>query len=252
MPRRAPRRQLSLEVASQRLAERIELGRALLTRAKSKVLEARDEFSKLRSDCTKWQDYNYTMLRTMFDVNEVAFTYWNSMRPNISALSHLNRPLVVESLHLQLQCLVTILEQLHLYQPAKAGPESSDFDQTPSRGVSISIQGSTIGTFNLGEVLGNIQTHVGAVIGPSVEPFRAAITRVAQAVAQDSALVDRQQAILEHLDHLVDLAELPAERRKLSVVRSILATIETSLRVGVYAPHVLANCKPDLMKFFGI
>src|SRR5438445_9660032 len=104
--------------------------------------------------------------------------------------------------------LETIVETLPTYDRARN--ENEETIQTrPSRPgtVNITMHGGTLGQVNLGQVRGNIETHVNAVTGPSAAEFQAAVKAVAEAVGKDPKLNEREQGeYLEGLDYVAEEA----------------------------------------------
>lgn len=254
--RRPPRLKAAREDAERRLTERITFGRQLLARLSPSMLVAPGTFDAVKADVEKWASFNATLLETLVDTDEIANTY--GLTTMLGFGSHYDTAAVIlrkrqESLREQVTYLESVLERLELYETAI--PSNADTRRTLSglhETVHLTIKDSTVGTLNLGEILGDIKTHVNQVTGPSAESFKAAITAVSEAVVRDADLASQRKAILEHLDELTEKAKQPPSQRKLSTIKSLFGFIRDAISTGTEAAKVLEGHGVDITSFFGI
>lgn len=254
--RRPPRLKVAREDAERRLTERITLGHQLLARLSPTMLVAPGTFDAVKADIHKWRKFNGALLEVLFDTDEIANAYGYTTMLGIS--SHYdNHPVILrkmdESLREQVTYLESVVERLELYEPAP--PSGTTTNRSLSRlheTVHLTIKDSTVGTLNLGEILGDIKTHVNQVTGPSAESFKEAITAVSEAVARDTSLANQRKAILEHLDELAEKAKQPPSQRKLSTIKSLFGFIRDAISTGTEAANALEEHGVDITSFFGI
>jgi hypothetical protein len=223
------------EVAKTKLDERIRLGQEL-QESVSRVAFMRGTAQRMEADVDKWHGVNRELLRSLFDNDEVAETYGfarhiymvSSYDTEGVRLVRVNKNLSSCS-----SALETVIETLPTYD--RASEEATDIDARPVRPapVNITIRGGTVGQVNLGQVQGNIETHVSAVTGPSAAEFKAAVKAFAEAVAKDRKLGERERGeVLEGLDYIAEEASKPPSQRRMTVLQRTIQQLPTLLSLA--------------------
>jgi hypothetical protein len=241
------------EDAQSQLMAGIERGRAL--QRQSGVGVSLDQFE---AEASKWHDYNFEMLRAMFTTLELANDYsyatpsW--MRsPYTTAAERYRRTQV--SIERQVTNLESVIERLPWFEIAStSSPQAAESTPAPRyRDIHIHIESSTVGQLNLGQVIGSIETHLKAVIGPSAEDLSRAVTALVEAIAADKKLTDNaKREAIENVDLLASAAaELP-EKRTLGPVKAVLAATASLLASGNSAITIWQAAERLFRAHFGI
>src|SRR2546428_5490053 len=153
--------------------------------------------------------------------------------------------------------LRTIVKKLPLYDPVSDSPNG---DAAPTIGPSrpkparVAIYNyGPVGTLNTGQVLGDIHSHVSAVTGVSAEAFREAIEKFAESIAHNQELSDEnRQLVLESIDVAAEEAARPPEKRRLGVVRAMLAAVPGAIAVSGGAIEAWHAYGPTILAQFGL
>src|SRR2546425_4993238 len=241
--------------AANLLRGRIDAGQALLTKFTPSAI-----FSGLgawEADISKWGDFNSELLRALFTTPEVAgeYSYANPilMRANYDNSSDRFGRLR-QSVEKQLTSLESILDKLTLYEvEAPTGPPSGHPGQPAQyRDVHIHIAGSTVGQLNLAPVVGNIETHLNTVNGPTASELKVVVANLVEAVVADEELsAVAKKDTLENIDYLSEAAATPVSMRKLPVVKAVVASTAAILAASSHAATVWEAARPVLQQFFG-
>lgn len=248
------RRRFSVEDTATALDAQIESGSGIRSQLNAPFVANLD---KVETDARMWFDYNYELLRRRFTTDEVADEYHNS-RPHYmrSVYDNPNRRYVQlqDSLDRQLTKLRSIRQRLQLYEIEEdQAPQVTEVATPRYRDVHIHIEGSTVGQLNLGHVVGNIETHLSAVSGPSADELRTVVTELVQAIVADEKLTAAIKAdALDNIDFLTEAAATPSGARRLSVVRAVLYWMGWALGAGGSGVLVWGAAEPVLHRFFGI
>ncbi len=119
--------------------------------------------------------------------------------------------------------------------------------------VHIHIEGSTVGQLNLGQVVGNIETHLNAVSGATADELKSIVAQLVEAVAADERLSEGDKRdVLLNIDYLSEEAAAPTGVRKLWVVKAVLYWMGWTLGAGGSAVTVWEAAHPVLHRFFGV
>lgn len=208
----------------------------------------------------KWDRYNAELLRSIFDTPELASSYEMAggtwiITHDESEFDRLER--MRSSLRQEIADLESVVERLELYDLTTEAP--AEEPATPPRRreastqTTINIYGGNVGSVALGDVVGNINAHVANVSGPDAAPFRKAVDEFVTALAEDSQLPETRRAeVLEHIDFAVEAASQPPGKRRLPIIRTVLASIAPALEVSAGAVEAWNRCGPTILRFFGI
>ncbi len=199
----------------------------------------------VENDIRRWSSFNSELLGGLFDTEEVAHDYgWSG---GFGGGSVYDAPAVVlrrlrQSVADRVSHLEGIRERIEagLYERAPSeggelphhrgtGPTSRQpFTQGPIFNI------GTVGTLNTGEVLGNIHSHLSGVTGsPSADAFREAIEAFSKVIAQANELPDEIKAeVLESLDLVAESATHPPVKRRMTVLRKVLASLPETLALS--------------------
>jgi hypothetical protein len=133
----------------------------------------------------------------------------------------------------------------------RQGPVPSPTEATPN--IHISIYGGTVGTLNLGQVIGGIETHVNAVTGGSADQFKLAVKQIVESVQRDESLTQSAKAaVLEHVEYLAEAAASPPPNRKLSVITRVVGGIGEATGAASDARGVWNTWSPTVRRFFSL
>ena len=151
--------------------------------------------------------------------------------------------------------LESVIQKLDWYEvalDAESTPEARPI-AARYRDLHIHIEGSTVGQLNLGPVIGNIETHLNAIQGPSADEVKALIKDLVEQVLQDKELAaETKRDAIESIEFLSASAAEPPEERRLSVVKAVLEATAGLLNAGGSAIVVWQAAEPILHKFFGL
>jgi len=137
-----------------------------------------------------------------------------------------------------------------LHQDARHAAMMRRMDE--SRAVKITLNASQIGTLNLGNIVGDVETHLTAVSDADARAAQESLQTLAQAILDDQALTDEQrQELLENVDLLAEEAGKPGPHRRSGLVRSVLTGLAASLGAAGGLAEVWAAVGPALLDFFG-
>jgi hypothetical protein len=204
----------------------------------------------------EWTDYNGTLLQRLFVGERFAIEYASTVhRHRIPAVgAPLDRRAAADaSVEDQVSKLISILEQLPLLevQPMNNDPNSQRADASPPRSVVINMHGGAIGQLNLGEVRGNINTHLNALAGRHAEDFARPVQILTDAISQDRGLDETKRAeALELIEFLSDSATQDTERRRPSLIKSALATLPLLVSGAKLAESAWTEHGRTIVEFF--
>lgn len=116
----------------------------------------------------------------------------------------------------------------------------------------INIQSNTITSLNLGTVLGDMVTSIGSLEHSGHEQLAQAITRLTEAIARDESLGPERREMIESLSTIAEQATVPAEKRKLGVVKTLLNGLGASLRLGADTAKIWDVVGPQISGYFGV
>ncbi len=229
----------SREEAARLLQVQVDAGAALVGRIGPRNYTP-EIVDAIANEAERWSSHNVTLLRSMFDNDEVATNYgWSSaiaigtiyddFRETLSRL----RQTVTD----RVSFLQGLVETLYLYDaisdrpsiaPAAVGAPTHQRPQIAFHNY------GTVGTLNTGEVLGSIHSHASAVTGSSsADAFREAVNALAAAIAQDRELLEnRRKEALESIEALVEEASRQPENRRIGVLRGMLLAIPVAISLS--------------------
>jgi hypothetical protein len=123
----------------------------------------------------------------------------------------------------------------------------------PPHMTTINIHNSTVGNVVLDSHVANITASVNAVAqhGVSGAEFASAIKQIVEATTAEKGLSDQQKKdILESFEAISEQAELPAEKRKMAVVRPVLEAIPKLLGSASALVSLWHTVGPHVTGFF--
>ncbi len=265
-PQRPPRVRKTHEETRTLLQRQIDKGKEIAAKIDPGAYMP-DTYDLLENEVSRWSSYNYDLLRTLFDTDEVAKSYSifgmfgiGSSYDNYYKKMARMRSVVDDRVNF----LQGEIEKLEIYEsvPESGWPEVATFGgatpqnwpkrPAPAQPI-IHITNSTFGTLNTGDVLGSINSHVSTVTGQSAEDFRAAITEFARAVDQNSHLPEEgRRTVLESIDVVAEEANRPPEKRRLRAVHALLAAVPGTIAVSGGAIEAWDRYGPTIRAYLGL
>jgi hypothetical protein len=258
--RERPRLTMSRENAAEELDERIRVGREMRTQLDPANLMAGNRLDGAEAEMKRWDRFNSELLHSMFTTDRVANSYFyaapHRMRSVYGERADIRYIQLLEGYDKRIAELGLIKEKLRLYEfegrvsVAPVGPPAA---APRFRDVHIHVQGSTIGQLNMGEVVGNIETNLKAVTGPSAEELAQVLKSLVEAIAADGALPDdAKREALQNIDVLASAAAQAPARRAIGPVKAVLTATGALLAAGSSAVSIWQAAEPLLRAHFGI
>ena len=253
-----PRLTMSREKAAEELDERIMVGRELRAKLNPGDLMAGNRLDAAEAEMKRWSSFNAELLHSMFTTDRVANSYFyaapHRMRTVYGERADIRYTHLLEGYDKRIAELGLIKEKLRLYEVDAERPVAPPAHGAPHfRELHIHVERSTIGQFNLGQVVGNIETNLQAVSGPSAEELAQVLKSLVEAVATDTALPDEaKQEALENIEVLASAAAQPPARRAIGPVKAVLAATGALLGAGSSALTIWQAAEPLLRAHFGM
>ena len=176
------------------------------------------------------------LLHSMCTTARVANSYFHAaphMRTVYGELPHVGLTRMLDAYDKRIAKLESIKEQLPLYEVEGEKPSAPAFAPR-FRDLNIHVQDSSIGQFNMGQVIGNIEANLNAVTGPSAEELAQMLKSLVEAISADDRLPDQaKREALENIEVLVSAAVQPAGRRAIGPVKAVLAATGVLLAAAV-------------------
>lgn len=239
------------------LDERISKGRELQSQLQQNVLSVPGRLQELKETHRIWDSYNATYLERAFTTKELLdeYTWWPGIafggpESDADRLADLQ-----DDLQRDLAILGRLRERLSLYEAPRDPARPADIALSPLRyrDVHIHIEGSTVGQLNLGTIIGDIETHLKAVSGPSAEDMNRIIKQLVEAVLGDAKLPeDAKRETIQNIELIAAAAAEPPANRKLGPIKAALAATGGLLAAGSSAMIIWEGSAKLLHKFFGI
>ena len=260
MERGRPRLKTGREKAAEELAQRIKLGRDLRLPLNPMVMLVGGQMEAAKVDFKKWNDFNYELLRSMFTADEVADSYFNASPHYIRSVyrddRHLEFTRLLDAYDKRIAKLESITEQLRLYEVDVSAESLRSMVASASpryRDIHIHNEGSTVGQLNLGQMIGDIETHLQAVTGPDAEVFGRVIKELVESIGTDAKLSDTaKREAIENVELLAAAAAQPPDKRSLGPIKAVLAGMGGLLGAGSSVVTIWQAAEPVLHAHFGI
>ena len=180
------------------------------------------ELEVYKREVSNWRTLVKETLRRLFDQDEYADAFWSAGK--IYFLDPYQRPEVeFEREHERLRDSVGKLEGIRelisviVEAPRRPAPPSRQA-VTPSPRVTVA---GNVGTLNLGEIIGNIESHITSTTGPTADEFREAIRAIVE-VSRQALPAAAQQEAFEQLEFISAEAEKPPEKRQRAIIGPVL------------------------------
>lgn len=122
----------------------------------------------------------------------------------------------------------------------------------PTPGPKIEITNSTIGVFNLGDIVGDLNTSVQSFAEHGQQCIADAITKLGDKIAKSEEIKDEHRKdLLENLAQVSKEGLVPPDQRRSGLLKSSLAFITTSLATAKELVPLVRNLH-DAFKAAGI
>ncbi len=148
---------------------------------------------------------------------------------------------------LKAEGLGDLAEVLFLYH-------TSLMDMKPPKGdVNVTITNSTVGSVAFDSEVSNITTTVNALAekGGKSADFADALKKLTEAVTSSGELTDDQKkGILESLELVGQQAQEPAEKRKRTILQSVLDSLPKALGMASSLASLWHSLGPHILNFF--
>ena len=119
--------------------------------------------------------------------------------------------------------------------------------------VTININQSTVGTVNLGDIVGNIENHLNSVTDDSASEVIIALKEISESVADDASLTaEARRGLLENLDYLSQSVAQDQAQRSQGVIRSVVDTLSKGVGLVGSAASAWSAWGPTVTAFFGL
>jgi hypothetical protein len=173
-------------------------------------------------DVSNWRSLVYETLRRLFDQTEYADDFMRAGKIYIA--SHYDTANVqYNRTHERLRDSVGKLEGIRdlisviVEAPLRPAPTSRTA-ATPAPRITVT---GNVGTLNLGEIVGNIESHITSTTGPSAEEFREAMRAIVE-VSRRALPPEAQEEALQQLEFISAEAEKPPEKRSRAIIGPVL------------------------------
>ncbi len=125
-------------------------------------------------------------------------------------------------------------------------------DELGEKIVNININNSTVAALNLGTVMGDMNATVATLQGQGDQKLAEAIRALTEAIAKDEKLGDNRRDAIEALSTIGEQAVLPPAERKTGVVKALLTSLASTLRVGADTAKVWDVFGANIASYFNI
>ncbi len=239
------------------LDDRITKGRDLQSQLQLEVLSVPGRMQELKEAHRSWDSYNATYLERAFTTKELFsnYTWWPGIAFGgpISDADRLQD--LRQDLERDLGILTRLRDELSLYEPPDEQAPAIAVASMPTRyrDVHIHIERSTVGQLNLGDMIGDIETHLKSVSGPSADDMSRVIKQLVEAVLGDAKLPEHaKRETIQNIELIAAAAAEPPAKRKLGPIKAVLTATGGLLAAGSSAMTIWEGSRPLLHRFFGI
>ena len=121
-----------------------------------------------------------------------------------------------------------------------------------AQGPKITLNNSQVGTLNLGTIIGDVETHLAAVVDPDAGEVVEALREFAEIVANETSLGDEdRREMLEGIDLLAQEAATSPAHRRSALARSVLTGMGATAAAGGSLATIWSTVGPTVLHFFG-
>lgn len=118
--------------------------------------------------------------------------------------------------------------------------------------IVINISKSQIGTFNLGDIIGDIQSQVNTIANSGNKEVAEAIKSLTESIDKSSKSDEEKKILFELLVKLSAQAILPESKRGNSVIKTIFKKIQSALSTSTHLVQIWEVWGKVLLNFFKI
>jgi hypothetical protein len=118
--------------------------------------------------------------------------------------------------------------------------------------VTISIHHSTVGTLNLGTIIGNIQSSLSVLKAEGHDQIVEALKRLAEEIGDTEELGTKRREALEQVAEVTLEAEKPAAERRVGIVRPLLEDLYKTLSTSANLIKVWEFAWPHIKEYFNL
>jgi len=118
--------------------------------------------------------------------------------------------------------------------------------------VTVNIHHSTVGTLNLGTVIGSIQSNLSVLKAEGHDEVVEALKRLTEEIGDAEALGEKRREALEQVAAVTAEAERPPTERRLAVVKPLLEALRATLSTSANLIKVWEFAWPCIKGFFNL
>jgi len=118
--------------------------------------------------------------------------------------------------------------------------------------VTINIHHGTVGTLNLGTIIGDIQANLSTLKADGHDEVVGALKNLAEEIGDAQELGNARREALEQVAVISAEAEKPAPERRLGVVRAVLTALQSTLSASANLVKVGEFAWPYIKNYFNL
>jgi len=119
--------------------------------------------------------------------------------------------------------------------------------------VNINVSQSTIGTLNLGTIVGAIENHLTTLESGAGKDVSDGLRRVTEAILSSGDITDdKKKELVENVEFVAEEAVREPSKRRVGLVKAALTALSAGLAVASSAATVWTTLEPIVVQFFGI
>lgn len=246
-----PQLNVEPEVALEGLVKLKERASELMAQQVTATAQALEGF---RLQIVQWRDYGADCLRRWFSTDEYAERFTARTRGAMVLGARTERE-IFEDRHSQLRDGLAFLEFVQqvvtdvIPTAPPRPPETKEGTDRAAR-MAVTIHGQ-VAALNLGDVGGDIRAVANTVMGPGAAEFQKGIAAILDGIETDDGIDgDTKRQATEVISFVAAAASEPPEKRSFAVIQTMMAGLQSLLKLSGPAHQAIIDWSPTVEGFF--